>query len=118
MRGQRWLDGATYLTPADRAAVMAEVERARAALREQERAGCGAPGFGPRSVGVRCPAYIGEPAPIATVTYGPGGCSIWRSVYRSWQEANRAAAARLREAELASYQNQRAFGPVRTASGR
>lgn len=68
MKGAKWLNNASYLTDADRAKVMAVVDECKAAY----------PG---ERVGVRPPAYIGEPHPIATVIYGPGEL-IFRSVYR------------------------------------
>lgn len=71
MRGQRWLDQASYLTAADRRKVAATVKQCQAAFPEHAR-----------TVGVRPPAYIGEPHPIASVTYGPGGSHLYGSVYR------------------------------------
>lgn len=71
MRGQKWLNGATYLSDADRQLVADAVAECKRAFPEFAN-----------TVGVRCPAYIGEPHPIASVTYGPGGCSLYRSVYR------------------------------------
>ncbi len=70
MRGAKWLREADYLTDADRALVMESVERAKLCFPEHAR-----------TVGVRPPAYIGEPHPIATVDYGPTRL-IFESVYR------------------------------------
>lgn len=70
MRGGKWLTEAEYLTDADRAAVMAAVAECKRAWPEHSR-----------TVGVRCPSYIGEPHPIATIIYGPGQ-HIYRSVWR------------------------------------
>jgi len=69
MRGSKWMREATYLTDADRAKIARTVEFAIAA--------------GHESVGVRPASYCGEPAPIAVVTHGPGGCSIYQAVYRA-----------------------------------
>lgn len=71
MRGAKWLREATYLTDADRDLVLAVVAECKRAHPEDVR-----------TVGVRCPSYIGEPHPIATVIYGPGQ-RIYQSVHRS-----------------------------------
>lgn len=70
LKGLKWLNGAEYLTEEDRRAVLDVVAEAKRAFPEYAR-----------TVGIRCPCYIGEPHPIATVIYGPGQ-RIYRSVYR------------------------------------
>lgn len=57
--GRKWLMNADYLSDADKQKVLASVERCRECF----------PG---ERVKVRPSAYIGEPASIATVCYGPG----------------------------------------------
>lgn len=71
MRGAKWLHGATYLTDTDRDRVMAVVAECKLAYPEHAR-----------TVGVRCPSYIGEPHPIAVVDYGPGR-RIYSAVHRA-----------------------------------
>lgn len=71
MRGQKWLDGADYLSDADRELIADKVAECKRAFPELAR-----------TVGVRPPAYTGEPHPIASVTYDRGGCSLYGCVYR------------------------------------
>ncbi len=70
MRGKKWLEGCTYLTDADRQRVYDRVEEAKRAFPEHAR-----------TVGIRCPSYIGEPHPYAIIEYGPGR-RIYAAVYR------------------------------------
>lgn len=79
MRGAKWANGVTYWSEADRRHL---VERVNAA---KERCGVNPTptnAWGAASVGVRVAAYIGEPHPMCIITYGPGGCSIWETVYK------------------------------------
>ena len=70
MRGAKWLREASYLTDEDHDAILRAVADCKRAYPQHAR-----------TVGVRCPSYIGEPHPIATVDYGPGR-RIYTSVYR------------------------------------
>lgn len=75
LAGAKWLNEASYLTDADRAKVMAAVERCKAFCADH---------YEGARVGIRPPAYIGEPHPIATVEYTyRGGSSIFETVYKA-----------------------------------
>lgn len=71
IKGAKWINSASYISDADRREVMRQIELCR----QSNPAGT--------RVGVRCPCYIGEPHPIATVEYQPPsrGSLIWNVVY-------------------------------------
>jgi hypothetical protein len=70
--GAKWLREASYLTEADRKKVFAVVAEARRAYPESGV-----------KIGVRPPAYIGEPHPFAMVVLRErGGERNYRAVYR------------------------------------
>lgn len=71
IRGLKWLKGASYISDADRERVLAVVEECKKAHPEHAR-----------TVGIRCPSYIGNPDTIAVVDYGPGRL-IYRFVSKS-----------------------------------
>lgn len=75
MRGAKWFNGITYISDDDRRKVIRAVEEAKRCC---EPSGP----YGPRSVGVRVASYIGEPHPIVSITYGPGGSRLHGCVYR------------------------------------
>lgn len=77
MRGAKWFNSLEYLSDSDIALVLAEVERAKETVKTFPDGDALA-----RTIGVRAPAYIGEPHPIVSITYGPGGGSLFGSVYR------------------------------------
>lgn len=81
MRGAKWMRNCARLSDSDIAKIMAEVEGAKRFCRDMQDLDSKF-WYDPKHVGVRCPTYCGEPNPIAIVTYGPGGCSIYQSVYR------------------------------------
>lgn len=70
MRGAKWWNSVTYVSDEDRRKVIAAVETAKRCVDD------------PRTVGVRVPAYIGEPHPILAITHGPGGSRLYGCVYR------------------------------------
>lgn len=65
-KGTKWLASANYISADDRARVVAAIVECEQVT--GERAGC------------RPATYIGEPAAIATVIYGPGE-RIFRAIY-------------------------------------
>lgn len=75
-RGAKWLREADYLTDADRDLIMDEVAKCAEMMRRMGEAHLIA------TIGVRAPAYTGEPHPIAAITYGPGGGSLYGFAYR------------------------------------
>jgi hypothetical protein len=76
MRGAKWFNEATYFSDDDRRKVIRAVETAKQCCDASDKR------YGPRTVGVRVPSYIGEPHPIASITYGPGGSRLHGCVYR------------------------------------
>lgn len=75
-RGAKWLREADYLTEADREVVLRKMDECRELCRRQGWTALVS------TVGCRAPAYTGEPHPIAAITYGPGGSSLYGFAYR------------------------------------
>lgn len=75
MRGAKWFNAASYFSDDERRAVVRAVETAKQCVDPSGP-------YGPRSVGVRVASYIGEPHPICSITYGPGGSRLYGCVYR------------------------------------